>query len=410
MLTLLTAPNVAHLYRVLVAALALLEASYVCPALPVHVRNPHLHLREYQGTLSRISSGRLAVAGLSNAAQQAGARLLATALNTYFKAAHPAVSSDAELLQAMRQLQQAARLLERPEAQQQLSRAMTALSAGRPEGQPPFTLQQLQYGFYDHLILMAVQLCVPAASEIGTTTALACLAAATQMQRPSTVEASAVARSAASALARLEAGNPRTLEAAAQPLLDGLTLPQLATVQQLLSAVQQARERRSELWAVRLTCAAVLACTNLRHEAGPAVLRALQQLLQQAEAALSGCQRLLPRPWVSSLQARIPFCQNIVQSRLMLESNTKLARDQAEQRGDQAAAAAALSQAQASTDQLVGTVKQHDAHMTAMHACAGCRRSAVGLRTCARCRTARYCSRECQAAHWPQHKRECRPA
>ena len=408
MLTLLAAFHAAHLCRVLIAALALLEASYVCPVLPVHVRNPRLHLREYQGTLPRISSGRLAVAGLSNAAQRAGARLLAAALDTCFKASHLAISTDAERLQAMRQRQQAARQLERPEAQQQLNQAMAALSAGRPEGQPPFSLQHLQYVFYDILADVAFQLCALAASEIGNTNAEACQAAAAQMQRPSTVEASAVARSAASALARLEAGNPRTLEAAAQPLLDGLTLPQLATVQQLFSALQQTRERWSELWAAKLTCAAAVACLRTlhrRHEAVPAELQAVQQMLQQAEAALSGCQRLLPHPWVSSLQARIPFYRNGIQAGL-----THLAWDRAEQHGRPGCSAAAYSQAQASVDRLVGTAKQRDAQMTEVHACAGCRRSAVGLRACARCRTARYCSRECQAAHWPQHKRECRPA
>lgn len=42
--------------------------------------------------------------------------------------------------------------------------------------------------------------------------------------------------------------------------------------------------------------------------------------------------------------------------------------------------------------------------------CAGCNQQAVGLRRCARCHSASYCSRECQAAHWQQHKHECQPA
>ncbi|PRW56672.1 SET and MYND domain-containing protein [Chlorella sorokiniana] len=42
------------------------------------------------------------------------------------------------------------------------------------------------------------------------------------------------------------------------------------------------------------------------------------------------------------------------------------------------------------------------------HVCSGCGRQAIGLRRCARCKQAAYCSRECQVRHWPQHKRECK--
>lgn len=34
----------------------------------------------------------------------------------------------------------------------------------------------------------------------------------------------------------------------------------------------------------------------------------------------------------------------------------------------------------------------------------------VKIHTCMRCRSARYCSRSCQAAHWKVHKRTCKPA
>lgn len=43
-------------------------------------------------------------------------------------------------------------------------------------------------------------------------------------------------------------------------------------------------------------------------------------------------------------------------------------------------------------------------------ACLGCGEMAVGLRKCGQCKLAGYCSRECQIAHWPQHKRNCQPA
>merc|ERR1712137_1411693 len=31
------------------------------------------------------------------------------------------------------------------------------------------------------------------------------------------------------------------------------------------------------------------------------------------------------------------------------------------------------------------------------------------LKQCGKCHSARYCSVECQKAHWPRHKRNCQP-
>ena len=35
--------------------------------------------------------------------------------------------------------------------------------------------------------------------------------------------------------------------------------------------------------------------------------------------------------------------------------------------------------------------------------------AAVSTSKCSRCLVARYCSKECQCAHWPTHKSQCRP-
>ncbi|SMR43744.1 unnamed protein product [Zymoseptoria tritici ST99CH_3D1] len=40
--------------------------------------------------------------------------------------------------------------------------------------------------------------------------------------------------------------------------------------------------------------------------------------------------------------------------------------------------------------------------------CLSCSQIAAGLQTCARCKAAKYCSRECQAAHWTAHKSACK--
>ncbi|KAL4452293.1 hypothetical protein ABPG75_007955 [Micractinium tetrahymenae] len=42
--------------------------------------------------------------------------------------------------------------------------------------------------------------------------------------------------------------------------------------------------------------------------------------------------------------------------------------------------------------------------------CSGCKQKACGLRKCSRCRHVSYCSRECQKAHWAEHKQDCKPA
>src|SRR5688572_32557850 len=43
--------------------------------------------------------------------------------------------------------------------------------------------------------------------------------------------------------------------------------------------------------------------------------------------------------------------------------------------------------------------------------CNGCNKSRLGGRggrwRCGRCRVAVYCNRECQRAHWPEHKKVC---
>lgn len=40
--------------------------------------------------------------------------------------------------------------------------------------------------------------------------------------------------------------------------------------------------------------------------------------------------------------------------------------------------------------------------------CRQCSKSSESLHKCGRCKIACYCSKECQAAHWPTHKTKCR--
>ena len=46
-----------------------------------------------------------------------------------------------------------------------------------------------------------------------------------------------------------------------------------------------------------------------------------------------------------------------------------------------------------------------------MSLCANCGKgeeASIDLKSCAACKLVKYCSRECQIAHRPQHKRECK--
>lgn len=42
--------------------------------------------------------------------------------------------------------------------------------------------------------------------------------------------------------------------------------------------------------------------------------------------------------------------------------------------------------------------------------CASCSSATASLRACARCKVTRYCSKDCQAAHWAAHKPDCKRA
>ena len=39
--------------------------------------------------------------------------------------------------------------------------------------------------------------------------------------------------------------------------------------------------------------------------------------------------------------------------------------------------------------------------------CLGCHQPVAKIKLCSRCKTAVYCSAECQRKHWPKHKRDC---
>jgi hypothetical protein len=49
----------------------------------------------------------------------------------------------------------------------------------------------------------------------------------------------------------------------------------------------------------------------------------------------------------------------------------------------------------------------NDSHNEKKKNCLCCLKKVEGTSRCAKCRTALYCSRECQVKHWPVHKKNC---
>ena len=43
-----------------------------------------------------------------------------------------------------------------------------------------------------------------------------------------------------------------------------------------------------------------------------------------------------------------------------------------------------------------------------MESCAACGKIDAGLKACAACMLVKYCNANCQIAHWPKHKKNCR--
>ncbi len=208
-----------------------------------------------------------------------------------------------------------------------------------------------------------------------------------------------VVQAATDAWRQLEPGNLKAVAATA--IAPSVRQRSLAHLPPLRSALQLAQQQRSPYWIVQCASEAVSLLLPVLCHAG--TLRAVIQDFSLAEPALQSCRRLLPQPWVTVLSvahesaaAALPVLRSRLAALESVASPSPYDLDIAADRQ-------LLEQFKAAVDRQSGTVDS-------FNKCAGCGRHAAGLRACARCRMVYYCSRECQAAAWPQHKRECRPA
>jgi hypothetical protein len=194
-------------------------------------------------------------------------------------------------------------------------------------------------------------------------------------------------------------------------------------VQQVLAGAAAAQqpgagaEHEKDLVAALEVLCTLAACRDpgVRQQlVGAGAVEALQQLCQGAQvweggsgstaaaaAALAGCLALVPAAFVQVLVVRRIMARALVAGRaraLLLEAAT--VRPAA---GPAAAAGAgAVQQGPAAAGQ---PPQPRQARCCARCGERGTR--AQRLRLCGACQAVRYCSAECQRAHWPEHWREC---
>ncbi|KAL4458300.1 hypothetical protein ABPG75_013165 [Micractinium tetrahymenae] len=177
---------------------------------------------------------------------------------------------------------------------------------------------------------------------------------------------------------------PRAMLAACQRLLEGLAYQE--------QALALAEEQDRPYW---LAKAAYDLCEDrcLSAASGtwPATVAEVEALLRKGDAALKRCKKHLPQ---MSYQALVQSKEKEAGKALRLVRR-----------------AAPTGGAIPSSVQLTQAIRQatEDADFE-QPTCSGCGKPSLELRACSSCRLARYCGRECQLAHWKEHKAACKAA
>lgn len=350
--------------RVLSAAANMAQAYYLCPTTVTFDRHVEQHIGAYWAVLEAAAAGG---GSGSNAREYAE---LASVLRIYVQAtnlAEPSVIGRAQL--ALAAVQQ----LSHHFTQAAIRRQLQQLAAGE-QAAPALSVEQL----HEACALRLLKIAQEAWSAAGGA--------------PRSGAVKALMQAACRAMLQRDAHNFRRIDFVSDPSIFGDRTGAQA-VQQLLDGFQLAQRQRSDYWQCRFAALAMVCAAGCRTPLKPALLARAVKTFQHAEPALKRCRRLLPEEWTKFQQARINLAKSLLPSiRARARLGKRTARDQA-----------ALDANRESIDQCLGIKERRET-------CSGCDQEAVGLRACARCRAARYCCRECQVAHWPQHKHECRPA
>ncbi|PSC71360.1 arsenite methyltransferase isoform B [Micractinium conductrix] len=353
--------------RALLAALKLARAEYACPETPP-AREPMLDC----------------IAAYS--------RLLLPTPTTPAALAAAGQSSFSDAAQALA-------LLPLPGARAACRRALAALDAARRarRGALP-TLRQLRYLLLACLADAAHQALVLHGSPSPELAQLAASRGLVTGLSPADLRAARDGlEQAVRAMVQQEPDNPKGYELAA--LAAGQSVEEAGrAIDFKLRAHKLGLAQGSDWWTAHsaLTALALLAEPTAAAACTAGTLRALAAAQALVPAARERCKRVLPSEWMASMDVVGEIEGQLRQTAALAQRERQQQQQQQQDAGPAPSAAREVGAPAA--------VTPDDA------ACAACHQPSKALQLCLACKSVKYCSRDCQRAHWPEHKSACRAA
>lgn len=196
-------------------------------------------------------------------------------------------------------------------------------------------------------------------------------------------------------LRRLEPTSARWLVLAAQRINRMRLYREAAELDE--RAGELARQQGSPFWEAHAALgqvSSVLAMAQLKDGYVDAeVLQQARGLVAAADAAMEQCRKVLPHCWTHDPNTKIEWVKDRLQ-----QAERHLQRLERED------PVTATQEAEEEARQWTQRTQRSEPAGTR---CDGCGEHAVGLRRCARCKQAWYCSKECQTDDWPDHRPQC---